>query len=563
MGIPIVELKLFFDVFEQLNEGIVITDINKKIIYTNKSFSQITGYPANEVLGRDHSILKYDLSGYDFYSNIWEIVKNKGHWQGEVSGRGKDGSRYTEWLSISPIFEEKSTHPHYYVGIMSDIAQRKTMGKRIEYLAQFDSLTGLPNKNLLIDRLKQSISLTKRYGHKLALLYIDIDKFKTINESLGHNVGDLVLQYASEKFKSVVRESDTVSRFSKDRFIVLLTKLNNLENIKLVIDKIIGSFHSPAEINNYSLSITVSIGVSIYPDDSKTLFSLMKNAEAALYSAKEKLKNTYSFYTEEINVLSKNDVELAGSIRDAIKENAFVIHYQPIVSFVSGEIIAAEALIRWQHKNLGLIPPLEFIPLAENMGLIKPIGEWVIKEVCKQINEWKKDGFPLVPISVNISPIHFQDKYLKDFIELHLMEKDLDSSVIELEVTETAILRDTTTSILIIKALKEMKIKLSIDDFGMGYTNLNYLKRLPINKLKIDRSFVSNMIEDPEDAIIIRTIVKLAKDLGLSTIAEGVETEEQFKELQITGCDGYQGFYFSKPVEAKDFAILYKKNIKK
>ena len=553
-------LKITGTFFDNSSQGIILTDKNNKIVSANDAFTLLTGYTEYEIIGKNPNILKSGRHNSAFYNNMWKCLNADDSWQGEIIDRTKDGTVYTQWLSINVVRDDNDVTN--YMAIVSDLTQRKQLETKISYLSQNDILTGLPNRSLLHDKIEQSILASKRNSCKFAVLHIDIDRFKTINDSLGFAVGDQLLQKLSVKLKNCIRESDTLGRPGDDEFIVIANNINSIDAVLQILNKLFDTVAQELDIQNFDVHITISIGISIYPDDGDSLSLLLNNAETALCMAKESGKNSYMFYAPGMNGKVYENFKIINSFPSALNNEEFVLYYQPQLSLQNGEIIGVEALIRWNHPELGILPPGEFILLAEDSGYIKPIGEWVIKEACRQIKEWGNKNMPIVPISVNVSSIQFQDKNFVKQMEIHMINPSVKASKIELELTESVVMKNRESSILVMKALKELNLKLSVDDFGTGYSSLSYLQKLPIDKLKIDRSFVSNLSEDSEDAAIIKAIINLAKNLDLAVIAEGVETEEQLHLLRGWGCDEYQGFYFSKPVRVCEFETILKNSLK-
>lgn len=555
------QLKLIYQAINNVNEAIIITDENNKILMTNKSFESLTGFNNEEAIEKDINILDSGRHPHEFWRTVWSTLKNVGHWQGEVSVRLQDGSIIPTWTSITAIKDENNKIKNH-IYIITDLTGRKEIEDKILYLSNYDSLTGLPNRVLFIDRLEQSIASAKRFNKKFALISIDIDRFKTINDNLGHNFGDKLLQHIANRLKVIIRGTDTLSRPAGDEFYIIINDIRDLDDVITVVRKVFENITKPFDIEGYKLNVTASVGITIYPDDGGTAGIIMRNAETALYYAKEFGRNTYQFYKAEMTIKSKYAFELKNRLKQALDENEFVLFYQPKINIKTNKIVGAEALIRWMHPEKGLIPPNDFIHIAEYSGLIKQIGEWVIEEACRQVQEWKNKGLPDIIVSVNVSSIQFQDKDLKKQVEINLKKSRISPQQIELELAETIIMKDSETAMHILNALKAMDILISIDDFGTGYSSLSYLKRFPIDTIKIDRSFISSLEKsNTEDTSIVRTIINLGKNLGLKVIAEGVETKEQLELLAKWGCDEYQGYYFSKPVNALEFEKLFKKNM--
>jgi len=552
-------LILTSQVFESSNDVIIIADKDDRIITVNKAFERITGYNQDEVIDNKPTSIMFDLKDTMLYEEIRHLVNKNGVWEGELKGRRKDGAVFPSWLSIHVIKDKKGAIINKLV-TLSDLSQKKQMEKRVDYLAQHDPLTGLPNRDLLLDRLQQSIAMAKRLHKKIALLYINVDSLKTINDSLGYTSGDLLLQALAKVIDLIILESDTASNIGGDKFIIIINNITHPEDVLKIIASIYDKISAPFKIKEHSINITLSIGVSIYPDDGDSTQLLINNAETALYSAKDSGGNNYKYYSSDMDKSSQYLFELGNDLKLALSRNEFILYYQPKVSFKSGKIIGAEALIRWNHPKFGIISPVEFIPIAENRGFIKPIGAWVIDEVCRQISIWKKAELPDIPIAINLSAIQLEDESFKNDIADKLTKAYVNPSIIELEITETTVMKNTQANFKNLNDLKELKLQISIDDFGTGYSSLNRLVEYPIDKVKVDRSFISGITEDSKESIIIKYIIRAGKELGLSIIAEGVETKEQLELLRSWGCDEYQGFYFSKPVPSEIFAELVREN---
>jgi diguanylate cyclase (GGDEF)-like protein len=427
-------------------------------------------------------------------------------------------------------------------------------------MSHHDSLTGMPNRILLRDRFEQAKAVSKRYSSNIAILCLDLDDFQQVNDSLGHASGDCLIVQVVERLHGCIRESDTVSRQGGDEFIVLLGDMGDLDAIEVIAQKIIYAFNKSFMIKENMLSITVSIGIAIYPNDGKDFDKLFSQADTALRQAKADGKNTYHFFTERMNTDALEHLQLQGQMRQAILNQEFLLYYQPQIDTFSGEVVGAEALIRWQHPQRGLVPPFTFIPLAERSGLIVPLGEWVLHEACRQAQAWRETkGFPSLVMAVNLSALQFKRGNIVETVGKTLERSGLPPECLELELTESVLLHDIDIVLETLHGLKEIGVKLSIDDFGTGYSSMSYLKRLSVDKLKVDQSFVRDMGEDSDDAAIVKAIIQLGHTMQLNVIAEGVETEEQFRLLKKLGCNEVQGYLFSRPIPADDFASLYGK----
>jgi diguanylate cyclase (GGDEF)-like protein/PAS domain S-box-containing protein len=549
------QLQLFLRVVNHVNEGITITDTDRNIVFINPAFSAITGYSAEEVIGKNPRMLHSGLMDDVFYRDMWRSINETGLWQGEMIDRRKSGESYSEWLSISTIKDEHGAVSHY-IALFSDISERKAVEERIAHMAQHDFLTGLPNRMLLQDRLVQAISRSDREQRKVAVMFMDLDRFKVINDTLGHLVGDKLLQEVADRISRVGRSSDTVCRQGGDEFVIMLTDLETVDDVAIVAVKLLESIAGPYLIDGNEIEVTTSIGISVFPEDGREVDALLQHADAAMYHAKENGRNNYQFFTSEMNEHALERMSIERKLRRALERNEFCLHYQPQVDLRSGRIVGAEALIRWNHSLLGMVSPAQFIPIAEENGLIIPIGEWVLREACRQNSEWRKLGLPEIVMAVNLSAVQFRQKDLGAMIVDILRQSGLAPSALELEITESSVMRNSDAAIELLQQLKEMGLKLSMDDFGTGYSSLGYLKRLPIGKLKIDQSFVRDLMTDPDDAVIAQTIITMAHSLKLKVVAEGVETAEQLAFLQQQQCDEMQGYYFSRPLVAEQFASL-------
>ncbi|VAX24851.1 diguanylate cyclase/phosphodiesterase (GGDEF & EAL domains) with PAS/PAC sensor(s) [hydrothermal vent metagenome] len=551
-------LKLASNVFENIMEGVMVTDFNAMIEYTNPAFTKITGYTASEVIGKKPNLLKSKLHDKPFYRDMWRSLLTKGNWQGEIWNRRKDGESYPEWLTITAIRDEggKTTQ---YAAIFHDITELKRGQEEIKYQAYHDALTGLPNRLLFHDRLLQAIGHARRNESELAILFLDLDNFKKINDGLGHEVGDLMLQGVATRLISSLREEDTVSRFGGDEFTIILENFDEAEDTSLVAQKIIKSLSEPFLYQGLKLFITTSIGITLFPEDGDSVEKLLKNADMAMYRAKEHGGNTYQFFTNEMNLKVIERFKIEDDLRKAVENEEFLIHYQPKVDLKTGSIISMEALARWQKPTGEIVSPAEFIPVAEETGLIIPIGEWVLREACVRTKAWCDKGYGPLKVTVNLSTKQFHDENLINSIKKVLDETGLDPRYLELEITESSMMADVDKNVLALQCLSSMGIRLAIDDFGTGYSSLSYLRRFPINTLKIDSSFVKEAPGDNDAESIVQVIIAMGHSLNLSVVAEGVETREQLEFLRKHKCDEMQGFYFSKPLPEARFEALLKK----
>lgn len=549
------QLRKLSQAVEQSHSMIVITDRQACIEYVNPAFQEITGYRSDEVVGKDLQALLGQKARPSGHSEIWPQLSKEGSWQGEVTNYRKDGTEYISYVRISPMGGTLS-EPTHFLGVGEDITERKTAESRIKYLANFDALTGLPNRNQLTQRFNYALSVAKRNGSSLALMFLDLDGFKNINDTLGHGIGDNVLKETALRLQNALRQEDIVARLGGDEFILMLSDAD-ADTTAEVAQKILEIIAAPYRIQGREIIISASIGITLYPDDGGDLEVLSKNADMAMYLAKREGRGCYRFYTEEMQVRTMRYIQLVDNLRHALANNQFTLHYQPQIR--QGRIIGSEALLRWNHPGLGTIAPAEFIPAAEESGLIVPIGEWVLRSAVRQAKEWMASGYPPITIAVNLSPVQFRDTHFQDLVVAILEEAALAPEYLELELTEGMAMHDPEKAVKIMGSLHELGVRMSIDDFGTGYSSLNYLKKFKVYKLKIDQTFVRDITTDAEDRAIVAAIISMAKSLGLTTIAEGVETEAQFNFLQKQGCDEMQGYYFSKPLPVTDFEKLRKR----
>jgi len=548
-------------VFENTTEGIMFTSDTGQMITVNKAFTEITGYEQDEIVGKTAAILKSGRHDEQFYATMWNTIRESGCWQGEVWNRRKSGDIYPEWLNISVVKDERGRVTHY-VGVFSDISAMKESEAKLDHLAHHDPLTGLPNRLLLNARMEHSLARARRDNSQLAVLFLDLDHFKNINDTLGHPVGDLLLQEVAHRLTGCVREEDTVTRLGGDEFTILLEDLHDSRFASDIAQKIIVALADRFVLQGHEVFITCSIGISLFPSDGDNVTTLLKNADSALYRAKEQGRNNHQYYTEELTTRAMERLSMENNLRHALERNELAVHYQPQVDLYSGSIIGMEALLRWQHPEMGLIAPSTFIPLAEETGLIIPIGEWVLRTACARLKAWIDEGLPKIRVAVNLSSRQFNQKDLAETVARILRDTGLDPNCLELELTESLIMRDAEATIVVLHEIKALGVQFSIDDFGTGYSSLSYLKRFPIDRIKIDKSFVRDITTDPEDAAVSQAIISLSHSLNLKTVAEGVETIEQQEFLRSRQCDEIQGFYFSRPVPEHEMEQLLKEGVK-
>lgn len=523
-----------------------------RFIDVNEAFLQLFCYERNEIIG--HTATELNLWVYpEDKARMYTFLSEYGQIQNqELMFRTKTNETGDALLSAELI---NIGGEQCVLRMLSDITEKNKAQRAINYLAHHDALTGLPNRLLVRDRVEQAIATAKRDKHKVALLFMDLDNFKSINDSLGHASGDSLLEVISHRLRESIRGTDTVSRFGGDEFLVVLSHITGNEAVVSVCTKILEDITKPAKINGHELSTSCSIGVTVYPDDGDDFDALLRKADSAMYYAKDAKGNTYRFFDSKMNEDAIELVGLRNGLRIALERNEFVLHYQPQIDLSSGAVIGAEALIRWQHPELGLLPPGKFITLAEDSGLIVPIGEWALREACRQAMAWRKQGLPDLVMAVNLSAIQFRRGNLEETVISALKDSGLDPQFLELELTESILIGDTENVLQTVQRLKTLGIKLSLDDFGTGYSSLSYLKRFAVDKVKIDQSFISDMDKNPSDAAIVRAIIQMSKSLGLRTIAEGIEEEYLVKYLQIYHCDEAQGYYYSRPISSDDFVL--------
>ena len=549
-------LLLSMHLLDSLNEGVAVTDAERKLVYVNPAFTAITGYAAEEVLGKNPHVLSSGLMDQAFYEEMWKDINESGHWEGEIIDRRKNGESYAEWLSITALKADDGEISRY-VSVFTDISDRKETERQVAHLAQHDFLTGLPNRMLLLDRLSQAIAHARRAKLKVAVMFLDLDRFKSINDTLGHFVGDKLLQEVSGSVGRVSRASDTVCRIGGDEFVIMSPNLESAEDVTVIANKLLESIAAITVISGHEVDITASIGISIFPDDGNDGEELLRHADAAMYHAKQMGSNNYQFFTTEMNRRARQRLAIENKLRHALEREELLLYYQPQVERLSGRITGAEALLRWNDPETGIIEPKHFISIAEETGLIIPIGAWVLREACRQNAAWRRMGLPEITVSVNLSTVQFRQKNLDVLIREALQENALDPSGLMLEITESVVMNDTDAAIMMLYGIKKLGVKLAMDDFGTGYSSLIYLKRLPIDKLKIDQSFVGHMADDADDAVIVSTTINMARNLGLNHVAEGVETRDQLELLSLYGCDEMQGYYFGKPVPAGEFVAFF------
>ncbi|MFI4939053.1 MAG: EAL domain-containing protein [Burkholderiales bacterium] len=556
------ELRIAAIAFET-HEAMVITDANSVILRVNQAFTRITGYTVEELVGQKPSMLQSGMHDADFYREMWDSIKRTDGWNGEIWDRRKNGEAYPKLLTITAVRDSAGAVTHY-VGTHQDITERKGAEERIAELAFFDQLTGLPNRTLLLDRLKHAMVTSSRSGSFGALLFIDLDNFKMLNDTLGHDMGDLLLKQVANRLQLGVREGDTVARLGGDEFVIILEGLSidkeeAAAHVEIVGEKLLAALKQPYLLRNVNHHSTASIGVTLFKDDVASRDDLMKQADLAMYMSKEVGRNLLRFFEPSLEAAVQERAALEADLRIAVDEQQFLLHYQPQVTG-EGQLTGAEALVRWQHPQRGLVPPNEFIPLAERSGIILSLGDWVLRTACNQLVEWAdKPERAHLTLAVNVSPRQFRQPNFVGQVLTALNVTGANPQRLKLELTESLLVENVQDVIEKMVALKAHGVGFSLDDFGTGYSSLSYLKRMPLDQLKIDMSFVRDVLTDQNDAAIVKTIIALAMSLGLNVIAEGVETEGQLDFLAAAGCHAYQGYFFSKPLPIHGFEQLYSK----
>lgn len=542
------KLSLAAAVFQQSREGITVTDAQCNIIMVNKAFTDMTGYTEAEVLGNNPRLQASGRHNRDFFQAMWESIAAKGHWEGEIWNCRKDGTIYPEWLTIAAMRNGKNEVTHY-IGSFSDLSDAKAAEGRIQHLSHFDTLTGLPNRALLQDRTEHGISMAQRAGEPLTMMLVGIDHLRSVNDSLGHHIGDDLLVEMARRLSDAVREQDTVARLGGKEFVLVLPGTSGEGGAHLATG-LLWKLAQPLSLEGHELTLTASIGIASYPDNGGDFDTLLKSVEIAMHRAQSQGRDTFQFYSEAMyqQVVARD--QMVKALRNAASLDQLQVAYQPQVDLQTGKISGMEALLRWTHPELGTVPPIQFIPVAEEFGLIKGLGEWVLRQACRDIRAWLDKGMNVPHVAVNVSPMQFHDDDLIAQVKQALADFRIDPSLLYLEVTESSLMDDVVRSETMLRNLKDLGIKLALDDFGTGYSSLSYLKRFPFDKVKIDQSFVRDITTSQSDNVIVKVIVSMAHGLGLKVIAEGVETQAQCEIMRTSVCDEIQGYFFSKPINA-------------
>ena len=541
---------------EQSPASVYITDLTGSIEYVNPRFCELTGYTKEEVIGQNPRLLKSNHTSQEQYKVLWDTIIAGNKWRGEFYNKKKNGDLFWEFVSISPIKNSSGKTTHY-LAVKEDMTAYKEYEERLLHQANFDNLTDLPNRALALDRIHQALSRAKRWGTSVAVMFIDLDRFKNVNDTMGHAKGDELLVQSALRLQSVMREIDTVARLGGDEFLVILPDLENSDKATVVAKRILEEFSQPFIIDNHEIFVTASIGITGYPSDADDPHVLLKNADAAMYQAKEDSRDTFRFFTKEMNLQAEVRLHMEAHLRHALEKKELSVVYQPVLD-MSGKTVAAEALVRWKNCELGNVFPDQFIPLAEETGIIIPIGAWIMETACKQIKKWQ-DMFKIpLRIMINVSSRQFRDNDIVKTINDSIANSGIAYTDLDVEITEGLILEYSEKIALIFDEINKSGISLSIDDFGKGYSALSYLKHYPFSTLKIDRSFVNDVLSNNEDAALCTAIIGMAHGLGLEVVGEGVETKEQLDFLKLKDCDYVQGYYFSKPLNVEDFTKYLK-----
>ena len=548
------QARLVAHVFESSQEGIFITDAQSRFVAVNRAFTLVTGYTLDELQGKTPAVLGSGLHDKAFYRAMWTAIAQSGRWEGEIWNRRKNGEVYPEWLTVSAITGPDGK-TRQYLGLFTETSSRKDAEARIERLVNYDALTNLPNRALLYDRAKVALAAAHRNQGHATVMHLNLDHFKNVNESFGHEAGDQVLVAVAQRLVSHLKPDDTVSRLGSDDFTVLLPH-TSAQLAGVVAHRLMAAVEAPIAVADQMLRITASVGLAEFPGNGTSLAQLAQAAETAVNQAKREGRSTVRFYSSDLQAQMEEKRAIVRGLHLAVERQELVLHYQPQVCAQTGHIIGVEALVRWQHPEWGLVPPARFIPVAEKTGLIRAIGEWVLLQALADSARWQAAGLPAVPVAVNLSMAQFRHEALRTFVSQALENSGVPAHLLELELTESVAMEDSEFTTATIRRLKDLGLQLSIDDFGTGYSSLSYLKRFAIDKLKIDQGFVRGLNLNPEDGAIVLAVIHLAHSLGLRTIAEGVETREQAARLRAMGCDEFQGYLFSRPVPASDLAVL-------
>lgn len=541
------ERKLARKVLENISEGVIITDANGSIMGVNPAFEIVTGYTEKEVLGRNPNIFQSGLHDQAFYQKMWHQLTTVGKWDGEIWNKKKNGEVFPEWLMISTIKDSKGKTSNY-VAVFSDITDRKDTEEKLRRLAHFDSLTGVANRYSLNKTLDRLIRTATKYNQQLAVLFLDLDRFKQINDTLGHSYGDLLLKEVSLRLKGLLKNKDMIARLGGDEFVIVLTNMKHAKEAANLAEEIIQALTKSFLINHHEVFISTSIGISLFPLDGSSMEILLRNADKAMYNAKSLGRNQYEFYHTDMHHNESSQMKMEILLRKAIEREELFLVYHPQIEIKTGQVVGVEALLRWKQKELGIIRPDQFIPLAEETGLIIPISEWVIRQACEDIKKLHLRNYSQIRVSVNISALHFNQENFVKSVETIFDQANINPHFVEFELTESMIMPNAASSINKLVRLKKLGIKLSVDDFGTGYSSLSYLNRFPLDTLKIDKSFINNFGTFHDDTSLVEAMIMIAQRLRLAVVAEGVENRKQLELLKKEGCDIIQGYYITKPL---------------
>ena len=552
------QLRLSATVFENASEGIFILDRNFRFLAVNDYFTRITGYTEEEIRGRSVEEAGNSGENRETYAEITRSLLNEGFWEGELTERRKSGETYPEWLQVSAVYNDDGRLTHY-VGMFSDLTARREAEERVQYLSNYDRLTGFANRSQFRERLHKALTLARLNREEVALLFIDMDRFRPINDTLGHEVGDRLLNLAAERLRGLELDEENIARVGGDEFTVILED-HSQEQVEAICNQIINTMKKPFHFDQHELLLGASIGVSTFPETARNVQNMVNQADLAMHQAKRAGGNNYQFYSSDMRVASVEQLALETSLRKAIFKNEFVVYYQPKMDLGDDRISAVEALVRWEHPTMGLLSPRDFIPLAEETGLISAIGELVLERACRQAKQWHDQGLGDIGVSVNLSAHQFRKGNLLEIVDRVLDTTELPPRLLELELTESLIMEDLDANVALLQELRTRGIALSLDDFGTGYSSLNYLKRFPVDTLKIDRSFVMEIDQSPDDSAITRAIIEMAHSLNMRVVAEGVETEQHLEILRLMGCDSIQGYLLSRPVPEPDLIQLVQRH---
>jgi len=545
-------MHLLFEIFENIKEGIMVTNDKMEILFVNNAFEFVTGFNKEEVIGKGPKVLQSGVHNREFYNQMWTIIQIEGIWQGEIWNKRKSGDIYPEWLSIIEIRDDNGLVTNY-CGIFTDLSERKNVEKQLEKSTQIDSLTDVNNRHSYLEKMNTLLNSTSKIDStQHAVFFLDLDRFKQVNDTLGHEFGDLLLVEVATRLKNLLNSKDIVARYGGDEFVLTLANIRHPREAAQFAEDMIQEIEKPVKVNNQEIFVSASIGISIYPHDGDTTEELVNRADKAMNYAKQSGRNRFSFYFDELNTDANRLILLDSEIRKAIENREFVLYFQPKVDVKLNKIIGFEALVRWNSEKLGFVSPAEFIPYAEETGLIIPITEILIDEACAELMKLRQAGYSKLPISINIASIHFQQPNFFESIQKILERNNTSAHNFEIEVTERTIMNNDEETVSKLVRLKEIGFKLSIDDFGTGYSSLGYLVRFPVDYLKIDKSFIQHIVLQSDKQAIVDAIIQLAHRLNMQVIAEGVESEQQVNQLSRMGCDFIQGYYYSKPVPMEE-----------